>query len=272
MAKNRIYMIVVVFAIAVTVISSIQAFYVPLNKVGEEFLSANEVTEEESLDIAREFVLNSPTYRFDGENLVHVETLALRCPSCWQVVFKFTCRHAGYGDRSKLKVLQVITEHTAVVTVVEGEVTEAVLDGTWDMINQAVIQGEGSPSANEVTEEESLDIAREFVLNSPTYRFDGENLVHVETLALRCPSCWQVVFKFTCRHAGYGDRSKLKVLQVITEHTAVVTVVEGEVTEAVLDGTWDMINQAVIQGEDITETEDLYMWKKSSAAYNYAAQ
>jgi hypothetical protein len=133
--------------------------------------------------------------------------------------------------------------------------------------------GQGSPSENAVTEEESLDIAREFVLNSPTYRFDGENLVHVETLALRCPSCWQVVFKFTCRHAGYGDRSKLKVLQVITEHTAVITVVEGEVTEAVLDGTWDMVNQEVIQGQDITEeTEDLYMWKKSSAAYNFAVK
>jgi hypothetical protein len=106
---------------------------------------------------------------------------------------------------------------------------------------------EEGPGEESHSEEESLEIAREFVLSSPTYRFDGENLTHVETLVAKCPNCWIFIFEFTSRKAGYGDRSKQQVAQVITQHTAKVTVENGKVTTAVLDDIWDMISQKMIE-------------------------
>ena len=96
------------------------------------------VTVEESERIAREYVTGSPTFRFDGveETLVLVRTDTLRCPYCWEFYFEFDCRHSGYGDRTGLVLAQVIIPHTASVRVIEGEVTRAVLDGTWDMMLQ----------------------------------------------------------------------------------------------------------------------------------------
>ena len=97
-------------------------------------------TEEESLALAQEFVLKSPTYRYDGSDLVHIQTVEGDCPSCWIFVFEFTSRKAGYGDRSKQVVAQVITQHTAYITVEDGKVTAAVLDDVWDMIGQKMIE------------------------------------------------------------------------------------------------------------------------------------
>ena len=93
-------------------------------------------TEEESLESAQEFMLDSPTYKFDGMDLKHVSTAQAECASCWIFSFEFTSRSAGYGDRSDQMVAQVITQHKAVITVENGKVTRAVLDDEWDMINQ----------------------------------------------------------------------------------------------------------------------------------------
>jgi hypothetical protein len=95
---------------------------------------------DESRDIAREFVLTSPTYLFDGKQLTHIDTKPLQCSSCWQFTFEFTSSQGGYGDRSGKMVIQVITPHTAVITVENGKVTHAVLDDHWDMINQTMIE------------------------------------------------------------------------------------------------------------------------------------
>lgn len=99
------------------------------------------VSQEESQSIAEEFVRNSPTFVFDGIEdslkLVHTETL--RCPFCWQFTFEFQSRHAGYGDRTGQALAQVITTHQAVITVMQGQVTYAVIDKEWDIIKQAPI-------------------------------------------------------------------------------------------------------------------------------------
>lgn len=97
-------------------------------------------TEADSLRIAREFVLDSPTYKYDGETLKHTETITLKPQFCWQFTFEFTSRHAGYGDRSGQMVAQMITHHTAKITVEQGKVTHAILDDTWDMLNQEMIE------------------------------------------------------------------------------------------------------------------------------------
>lgn len=95
-------------------------------------------TKEESLEIARQFVLKSPTYQFDGQDLQHTHTEQID-PDTWRFTFEFTSTSAGYGDREGKMVAQVITPHEAVVTVEYGKVVYAVLDKKWDMTEQEMI-------------------------------------------------------------------------------------------------------------------------------------
>jgi len=117
------------------------------------------------------------------------------------------------------------------------------------VVKLTVKQGEAQQQGiSEVSEEESREIAEEFVEDSPTFVFDGieDSLVLTDTLALQGPYCWQFSFEFDSSHAGYGDRTGLTLAEVITPHQAVVTVEQGEVTGAVLDGEWDMLSQETL--------------------------
>lgn len=42
------------------------------------------------------------------------------------------CVNAGYDDREGEMVAQVLTDHTIVVTVKDGEITKVVTDGVFD--------------------------------------------------------------------------------------------------------------------------------------------
>jgi hypothetical protein len=100
-------------------------------------------TEEQSRQIAELWLINySPTYRFDGINFVFKESLALDlvdCEDCYQFVYDFESSHAGYGDRTGEILAQVITPHTIVITVENGEVTQAIIDEVYDDFNQEII-------------------------------------------------------------------------------------------------------------------------------------
>jgi len=104
---------------------------------------------------------------------------------------------------------------------------------------------------NEVSKEESLRIARQFLLSSSTFEFDGiEDSVKLMAInTLRCPYCWEFIFEFQTRHAGHGDRTGQVLAQVITTHTARIVVIEGNVATAICCGNWDMISQSYM-GED----------------------
>ena len=114
------------------------------------------------------------------------------------------------------------------------------------------VQQESSTSAGEgirvVSEDESKTIAEDFMKNCPTFVFDGiaDTLRLTETVTLRSPYSWQFVFEFESRHAGYGDRTGQILAQMITPHKAVITVIQGEITRAVMDDKWDMLKQQEI--------------------------
>lgn len=110
------------------------------------------LTEAESRELARTFVEQSPTYQFDGFDLEYTQTIVLHCPYCWRFLFDFQSRHAGYGNRTGQVLAQVITPHTAEVTVINGTITSAVLDGRWNMLTQSGLEP--------LTREEALAIAR----------------------------------------------------------------------------------------------------------------
>ena len=109
--------------------------------------------------------------------------------------------------------------------------------------------GEGN-GVGDFTEEESWAIAEDYLLNSPTFTYDGvaESLERVEARPMDCLSCWEFVFEFDCLHSGYGDRTGHILLQVITPHTAAIRISNGVVTRAVLDDKWDMMDQELIEG------------------------
>lgn len=117
----------------------------------EEF---NRVSQEESEEIARNYLLNCPTFKFDGiEDTVElVATNTMKCPYCWEFVFEFQCRHAGYGDRTGQILAEAITPHTAKIIVEQGEVISAIMDDQWDMMEQVIPPGDTDKFPYEPTE------------------------------------------------------------------------------------------------------------------------
>lgn len=195
------------------------------------------ITGEEAQQLAYDFVVNAPTFAFDGmpETLVLVDTETFKCPGCWDFTYEFDCTQAGYGNRTGMMLAQVITPHRAVISIRNGVINAAVLDNSWDMQVQMMV----------ATEAESRELAREYLETSPTFAWDGieGSIVHVETLQTFGFYSWGFVFEFECASAGYGDRTDQQVATVITQHTAVITVQAGEVTGGTIDGYWDMETQ-----------------------------
>lgn len=98
--------------------------------------------EKESGQIARNYVLNDATFKFDGiaDSLKLIATNSLDTPYSWEFLYQFTSAHSGYGDRTGQILLQVLTDHRAKIRVVKGKVTAAIIDDRWDMMQQAMLK------------------------------------------------------------------------------------------------------------------------------------
>jgi hypothetical protein len=119
--------LIVAFAASAVVLNA----YVPENGLISD--------EEAETLIAKHFILNAPTYAFDGIDgtLRVVETMSLESwPVQYIVVLSFESSHAGYGDRTDEALAQVVTTHVATVKIVNGEVVQAVIDDAWDELEQ----------------------------------------------------------------------------------------------------------------------------------------
>jgi len=119
--------LIVAFAASAVVLNA----YVPENGIISD--------EEAETLISQHFILNAPTYAFDGIDgtLRVVETMSLESwPVQYIVVLSFESSHAGYGDRTDEALAQVVTTHGATVKIVNGEVVQAVIDGAWDELEQ----------------------------------------------------------------------------------------------------------------------------------------
>jgi ribosomal protein S12 len=119
--------LIVAFAASAVVLNA----YVPENGIISD--------EEAETLIAQHFILNAPTYAFDGIDgtLRVVETMSLESwPVQYIVVLSFESSHAGYGDRTGEVLAQVVTTHVATVKVVNGEVVQAIIDDIWNELDQ----------------------------------------------------------------------------------------------------------------------------------------
>ena len=129
MKSDSIMALTIVLAIGLTVVS-LYATELPVDELTED---------EISLEVAMDFLKNSPTYAFDGipGTITVIDTLIMESyPIQYVFIITFDSTHAGYGDRTDQMLAQVITTHQAGIKVVNGEVTAAILDDVWDMINQ----------------------------------------------------------------------------------------------------------------------------------------
>jgi len=199
--------------------------------------------EKAAVKAATSFLSEAPTYSWDGvEGSRRVlDSYKAQTPDAvWTVVIGFTCAHAGYGDRSDQMVATVVTDHVITITVEDGSVVEAVIDDEWDELRQTpVIHDDTTPA-------EAEELAMEFVMSSPTFSFDGVpgSIEVVDIVAAESyPVQYFITVAFECSHAGYGDRTGQALAQVITRHVMRVTVSDGRVLSAVIDGVWDEVNQ-----------------------------
>jgi opacity protein-like surface antigen len=103
--------------------------------------------ESQIKELAALWIRESPTYKYDGSDLrfvtyIQQESYPVRHVLTWT----FTSSHAGYGDRSGKVTAQLITEHTIIITIIDGRVDSAVIDGKWDEKGQFLIGSELSLS------------------------------------------------------------------------------------------------------------------------------
>lgn len=102
---------------------------------------ATEYGIDSSRAVAQEWMENvSPTYTFDGTDLELVSERELD-DGRFEYTFDFQSASAGFGDRTDEMTAQVITDHTTVVTVSDGEVVSAVTDGVYSEIDDEILDG-----------------------------------------------------------------------------------------------------------------------------------
>ncbi len=93
-------------------------------------------TWEEYDQIARQFLLNSATFQFDGQEET-IELSIVKAPSDSDeskltLTYTFQTGHSGHGDRSGMIIMPVITDHRIDITVENGQITSAICCGVWD--------------------------------------------------------------------------------------------------------------------------------------------
>lgn len=112
-------------------------------KVGgnkEQELVFDEKKFEKSKQMAYDAAKDSSTYKFDGYNLKFESSKTLNCSNCWEYIFSFSSRQAGYGDRTGQVLAQVITPHEIRVTVQDEKVILVVTDRAFDELKQIYLK------------------------------------------------------------------------------------------------------------------------------------
>ena len=93
---------------------------------------------EKIIDFARQFIINGPTFSYDGipDSLEIKIVSADDSDSKFLLEGKFKTLHTGYGNRGNLDLPEDITLHTIRVSVVDEKIISAVIDNQWDELNQ----------------------------------------------------------------------------------------------------------------------------------------
>ncbi len=129
---------------------------------------------DESRQIAENWMQNeSPTYTYDGSDLLLVMENIIEEGRRYQFEFEFQSSSAGYGDRTGEMTAQVITEHRTKVVVDYGQVIEAVTDEVYSELDARLLEEETSPANDGNGESETMTLQVYFLV-------EGEELFAVE--------------------------------------------------------------------------------------------
>jgi len=117
--------------------------YMPsgLIKIREKLQETVEFTrtldESQVKELAESWIREAPSYKYDGSGLGIVNYIQQESyPVRHVLTYKFTSSHAVYGDRSGKVTAPVITDHTIKITIIDGTVDSAIIDGVWDEMGQ----------------------------------------------------------------------------------------------------------------------------------------
>lgn len=95
-----------------------------------------------------------------------------------------------------------------------------------------------------------VQTAEAFVRSSSTFSFgDAGDIIGADKAAESPDGTVIVTVRYQTGQPGHGDRTGQVLAQVVTDHSARVTVEGGKVTSATCDGIWDMVSDAAIQGQ-----------------------
>lgn len=143
----------------------------------------------------------------------------------------------------------------------------------WSPPGASPLNGKLSPTTTvpvwgtELNLAAAKEAARDFILNSATFKFDGIPgslaLSHDDPGMISAYRSWSFTFKFETAHPGHGDRTGQMLAQAITAHyaTVLVNLETNAVVWAVCDDIWDMkgdrelgvyVSGVVIGGGDTT--------------------
>jgi hypothetical protein len=102
-------------------------------------LTSSTCPKEQASAISFSLIKNSPTFAFDGikDSIKQVKADSADNGLTWKLLYLFKTSHPGHGDRSEQMLTQVITEHTAQITVTKCKITAAVCDNTWNLLTDS---------------------------------------------------------------------------------------------------------------------------------------
>ena len=122
------------------------------------------------------------------------------------------------------------------------------------------VQGKIGEKEFEEQRDRAIQEARRFILESPTFVFDGLiDTLQVEFVSVMesFPVQYNIEARYTSAHAGFGNREGQLLAQVLTPHTVKLIISEGKVISAITDKDWDEINSQFIQR--LSDLDDLSM-------------
>lgn len=93
---------------------------------------------EKIINIARQFIISSPTYSFDGiDNTLEIEIISADTfDSTFILEGKFKTLHTGYGNRANSDLPLDMTSHFIEIAIVDEKIISAIIDNQWDELNQ----------------------------------------------------------------------------------------------------------------------------------------
>jgi hypothetical protein len=99
----------------------------------------------------------------------------------------------------------------------------------------------GSSCSEKYTAQESENIARTFLVKSPTFQFSGVpgSVRLLESEEGTLPNSWQFTYEFVSERSGYGDRTGMDTSRETGTYEAEITVWEHKVVRAVINEHWD---------------------------------